>query len=488
MNCQNESMEEALKNVTDEYNQKTQEILKSSLDILKNIEKILKDKNMTSLEFRTIKKFFTDYVLSKATTEEIEDTLKKPFDKTDIENLIGDLLTGLKRFTNSVRITLNKINNKEKDNVGKITNLAKGLKKQIINYIKYVDNVDKVLRVMDTRILFKDKNNKNLYRNPVALLNKELFPTNGHPHVKDIHQGKFTKDCYLMSSLKAIVKTDYRVIQKCFCGFEDGCTTEEQKEKFKLLDKVKIKLHLLNVSMHGSDVEIKPTGKIELILDKTGLDKDNLSSALWVHLMKKGILAAIAKCKPLKNSEFGDFKLENGNNNFGKQTEKLGNIIYDLNDMYVGGIVNGMVVGLSTIIPLSDKNTNSANSVAQIQQNNIERIKKAIESGNVAITVGSVRDSELPQGFKPPKGWIGSHLYCLDGFENGCFVLSDTRINSAKEVLIAEKDFFKLFDQINFADVKYNSKNQDAIAPKANGKVVENDPGQDENSSSLVIQ
>lgn len=418
-----------------------------------------------------------EYVFEKTDFDYLERFLNNDrFDNIKHHNLLTSVFGGLKRFTSTVpsilkpskeEVSEEKINSKKEamsEEIQAEENIleeAKKLKKAIEQFINFYYKANKTMRVMDTRIYTKDG---ILSDQPVCNPDEELFPKNGHAHPDDVVQMPGHDDCYIMSALKSIVIKDFRAIEKCFVDFDDGCTTEEEITLFFKLKKVKIRIHMLSFEFIGNTVKITSYGKCIIIVDKNKLDPENTKSALWVHLLKKAIIAGTAKFKPAKT--VGDsHELENINNNYGKGTNKLGDIIYSKNTPYVSAIVSAMVTGKSTLlnVPISDNNySRESFSISEKAWKDVkERIGQAILGAYQSVTASS--RSKVNRNID---GLVPGHQYYITSLKAGNVYLKDTMDLSKKngsknlvgrQLCLPEDDFRKYFGDVTVINLDSNN-------------------------------
>lgn len=419
-----------------------------------------------------------EYVFEKTDFDYLEKFLNNDkFDNIKHHNCLTSVFGGLKRFTSTVSPILEKLREvvpeekikSKKEAMSKEAHVAeiilvdaKTLKKVIEQFMNSYYKSNKTMRVMDTRIYTKDG---ILSDQPVCNPDEKLFPRNGHAHPDDVVQMPGHDDCYIMSALKSIVIKDFRAIEKCFVDFDDGCTTEKEITLFFKLKKVKIRIHMLSLKFIGNTVKITSYGKCTIIVDKNKLDPDNTKSALWVHLLKKAIIAGAAKFKPGKT--IGDsHELEDINNNYGKGTNKLGDIIYSKNTPYVSAVVSAMVTGESTLldIPISDNNySRESFSISEKAWNDVKkRICQAILGTHQSVTASS--RSEVNRDIY---GLVPEHQYYITSVKDGYVYLKDTMYLSKQNVsknnsvgrglYLPEGDFRKYFADVTVINLDSNN-------------------------------
>lgn len=104
----------------------------------------------------------------------------------------------------------------------------------------------------------------------------DLF-NNGEPDILDIEQGSIG-DCYLLSALQSLVKTDPDAIKSCFLSVENGrIVMRFYKVKIKKIVPNPLTIHFVAVS------------PIIINLDaSTVINGGNESKALWVSFFEKG--------------------------------------------------------------------------------------------------------------------------------------------------------------------------------------------------------
>lgn len=432
----------------DEYKRNTQMVLELAYDTLQKFQDTATSlKDQTDEVSNLIKKYLEKYILNKIPLSKIKKSIDEISpEKTYIiatKNLIIEILTALKRFTGSTRVYLDKnretMSNKDREKMETHRKLAKALKNALVDYLNDYFETNGVLRVPDTRIFSSDQTKIPLSTKFTAYLDATLFP-HGHPNVDDIHQQVGHANCYLMSTLKSIVKTNYRAIEACFSYYQIG-----DKRVTIILYKVTVDC----VKCNDDTVWITANEKIAVIVDNTPL-YPNAKSARWVYLLEKAIIAMCTKAGLLTKLGFNSL-LEKGHDNHNKPppTNKLGNLIYNRLDQYNSALVTAALTGKSTLLTFDPSAApDNVYSIPLKRKNNVQQIIDAINNDNIAVTVGSV--NKAPSGVTPPRNWLTSHLYCVDAFKNGYFILSDAK--SKEKLQIKEKDFLKLFDQATFGE------------------------------------
>jgi hypothetical protein len=437
-----------LKRFNDEYEHNTQTVLEYTYNTLQTFQDTAKSLKKQSDEVSNlIKKYLEKYILNKVPLSKIKKSIDEISpEKTYIiatKNLIIEILTALKRFTGATRVYLDKnretMSNEDREKIEILRELAKALKKILIAYLNYYLGTDGILCVPNTRIFQLDQDGIPLPVKTRKSSNKKLFP-HGYPHVDDIHQQVGHANCYLMSTLKSIVRTNYRAIEACFYYYQI-----DDKRVTIILYKVTVDC----VKCNDDTVWITANEKIAVIVDNTPL-YPNAKSARWVYLIEKAIIAMCTKAGLLTKLGFNSL-LEKGHDNHNKPppTNKLGNLIYNRLDQYNSALVTAAITGKSTLLTFDAGDApDNVYSIPLKRKNNVQQIIDAILDDNIAVTVGST--DRAPSGVTPPRNWLTSHLYCVDAFKNGYFILSDAK--SKEKLQIKEKDFLKLFDQATFGE------------------------------------